>query len=135
MEERRVEMRGGVHCMVVHGARGSESTGRHVPPGVSWQTSERDRGEDGSLLEGGRPVLGGGAHPQACSREEERSFGRFREKLVFQLDPWFSNLAAHQNRQKNVRMLQSKPVTAGPQSVIVTMNFRDSPGDSDEKLG
>lgn len=94
-----------------------------------------ETGEDGTLLEGGRPVLGAGAHPQVCSREEKRSPGRFREKLVFQPDPWFSNLAAHQNRQKNVLTLQSKPVKAGPQSVIVTMNFRDCLGDSEEKLG
>lgn len=68
-------MRGGIHCTVVYGALGSESTGRHVPPGVSWQTSERDRGEDRTLLEGGRPVLGRGLTPRYAQEKKKGVLG------------------------------------------------------------
>lgn len=59
------------------------------------------------------------------------------EKVVFKLDPWFSNLAAHQNHQELLEKCtkpQSKPIKSELRSVVVRM-FKGSPGYSNEKLG
>lgn len=103
---------------------------------VGWTLSQEQQASAGAR------VGWGASNSQACWGEEERSFlwerwGQFIEQVLFKLDPWFSNLTAHQSHQsflKNVPKSQSKPIKSELWSVIVYI-FEGITGDSDEKLG
>ena len=78
-------------------------------------------------IPGGAGQGWGGESSPRCAQERERGvLGGSVEKVVLELHPWFSNLTAHPNHQRNGLRLECKPVRAEPQPVTATVSCKGS---------
>lgn len=121
-------------CLLNSGLRGQD---RPVHRDVAAETREMDARLDMQHPWRGPAGAGEQVSPAGLLRRgrDKFSVGRIH---ILKLDPCFSNLAARQNHWGTFRKMYSShnpnQLNQKPESVIVTIGFKSSPGDSNEKL-